>query len=37
MSRNKAIKLSKGQYLAFIDSDDLWHPDKLKNTIKFYD
>ncbi len=29
-SRNKAIKLSKGKYLAFIDSDDLWHPDKLK-------
>jgi len=30
MSRNKAIKLSKGEYIAFIDSDDLWHPNKLK-------
>ena len=35
MSRNKAIKLSKGQYLAFIDSDDLWHPDKLKIQLNF--
>ena len=30
MSRNKGVKLSKGEYLAFIDSDDLWHPEKLK-------
>ena len=35
MSRNKAIKLSKGKYLAFIDSDDLWHPDKLKLQLNF--
>ena len=34
MSRNKAIKLSKGQYLAFID-DDSWHPDKLKIQLNF--
>ena len=35
MSRNKAIKLSKGEYIAFIDSDDLWHPDKLKIQLSF--
>ena len=35
MSRNKAIKLSKGKYLAFIDSDDLWHPNKLKIQLSF--
>ena len=34
-SRNKAIKLSKGKYLAFIDSDDLWHPDKLKIQVNY--
>ena len=35
MSRNKAIKLSKGKYLAFIDADDLWHPDKLRLQLNF--
>ena len=30
MSRNKAIKLCKGTYVAFIDADDLWHPNQLK-------
>ncbi len=35
MSRNKAIKLSKGKYLAFIDSDDLWHPSKIKIQLNY--
>tara|TARA_B100001063_G_scaffold3902_1_gene2860 strand:+ start:60 stop:794 length:735 start_codon:yes stop_codon:yes gene_type:complete len=35
MSRNKAIKLSKGNYIAFIDADDIWHPKKLKKQIDF--
>ena len=33
--RNKGIKYSKGSYLAFIDSDDIWKKNKLKNQIKF--
>ena len=35
MSRNKAIKLSKGAYVAFIDADDLWHPNKLKTQLNY--
>ncbi|NQY23204.1 MAG: glycosyltransferase family 2 protein [Campylobacteraceae bacterium] len=28
-ARNKAVKSSKGKYLAFLDSDDEWHKEKL--------
>lgn len=34
-TRNKAINLSKGKYIAFLDSDDLWRKNKLEKQIGF--
>ena len=34
-SRNIALKKSRGLYLAFIDSDDIWHRNKLDKQLKF--
>jgi len=34
-SRNIGIKYSKGKYIAFIDSDDLWHKKKIEKQINF--
>lgn len=34
-TRNRAIDLSKGKYIAFLDSDDLWKKEKLSKQISF--
>lgn len=36
-ARNMGIKASKGQYVACLDCDDLWLPDKLKICTEFLD
>ena len=34
-ARNKAIQQSKFKYIAFLDSDDYWYPNKLKKQISY--
>lgn len=35
VARTKAMELASGEYMAFLDSDDLWMPDKLERQISF--
>lgn len=35
VARNKAIEAAKGRYIAFLDSDDIWLPDKLSRQLDF--
>ena len=35
VSRTKAVELANGQYMAFLDSDDLWYPNKLEYQINY--
>lgn len=34
-TRNSAIEKANGQYIAFVDSDDLWLPHKLEEQLEF--
>lgn len=34
-SRNRALREAKGKWIAFLDSDDLWYPEKLEKQIAF--
>lgn len=36
-ARNNGVKRSSGDYIAFLDADDIWHPEKIAKQIKRFE
>lgn len=34
-TRNQCLSMAKGRFLAFLDADDVWHPNKLERQLAF--
>ena len=37
MTRNRCVELSNGKFLAFLDADDVWLPDKLELQMQTFE
>jgi len=37
VTRNKAIKIAKGEYIGFLDSDDEWLPEKIEKQLAVFE
>ncbi len=36
-ARNAALSRATGEYIAYLDADDLWHPEKLAHQVEYLD
>ena len=34
-TRNQCIQMAQGRFLAFLDADDIWHPEKIETQLQF--
>src|SRR6266511_4733360 len=36
-ARNKAFSVSKGEFMAYLDADDVWQPEKLARQVELFE